>query len=160
MVPIPISALWAWINVWGRVADRDKQIAELMARVSKLEDENCELRGELASYRKLQHIGTVHCDHKGYILKAGDYFAELAGYGSPDELTGKHISTLIPHRYHRAFGVAFKEVSTMQRPLRESPYEGELVCKDSTQIQVLINLTGIVTEGSALQFRADLRRRW
>lgn len=145
-----IRGICAWLNVWGRLGECDRDRAILKTGM----EEN---RQELKSLRKLYHVGTVTVDQRGQIIEVGPNFSEICGY-SIDELLRMNLIELIPGRFHKLHLAAMHEVVEGKRELRRDAIAAELRRKDGVEIQVYVSLT-MMPHGSGSKFRADVRRR-
>lgn len=113
------------------------------------------------SFFKFASIGIVTADSRGNIVFANPYVNELFGY-QEDELIGKNISILIPHRLHEQHENNIKNY--FSHPTNRLMGKGsELfgIKKDNSELKIEISLSSYEIENKtfALAFITDISIR-
>lgn len=102
---------------WDRATDREGsaiEVSELLLRTD---------------------VPTISADHGGMVTSINERFHEAYGW-TPEDLVGKHVTTIIPSRFHDAHHTGFSRFLTTGKPtILEQPIELFIVTKDGREMQ-------------------------
>lgn len=101
---------------WDRATDRgesDIEVSELLLRTD---------------------VPTISADHGGMVTSINERFHEAYGWTAED-LVGRHVTTIIPSRFHDAHHTGFSRFLTTGKPtILEQPIELFVVTRDGREM--------------------------
>ncbi len=110
---------------------------------SQAEDSLVESEQKLQAITDTATDAIILIDHEERVVYWNSSACSMLGY-APEEIMGKNIMVIIPHRYRETHALAFKKfVETGQGSLLGKTYQVFAVRKDGTEIPVELAVSGI-----------------